>query len=55
MDVVPESENSLEGDDDKIYMFFSENAIEYDFYSKLLVSRVARVCKVSVISLLLTV
>ncbi|KAI7791369.1 semaphorin-4E [Triplophysa rosa] len=45
MDVVPESENSPEGDDDKIYMFFNENAIEYDFYSKLLVSRVAKVCK----------
>nr|XP_055073783.1 semaphorin-4E [Misgurnus anguillicaudatus] len=45
MDVIPESENSPDGDDDKIYMFFSEHAIEYDFYSKLLVSRVARVCK----------
>ncbi|XP_051980479.1 semaphorin-4E-like [Xyrauchen texanus] len=45
MDVVPESEDSPEGDDDKIYMFFSENAIEYDFYNKLVVSRVARVCK----------
>lgn len=54
MDVVPESENSPEGDDDKIYMFFNENAIEYDFYSKLLVSRVAKVCKVSEISLPVT-
>ncbi|XP_073688826.1 semaphorin-4E-like [Garra rufa] len=45
MDVVPESEDSPEGDDDKIYMFFSENAVEYDFYNKLVVSRVARVCK----------
>ncbi len=46
MDVVPESEDSPEGDDDKVYMFFSENAVEYDFYNKLVVSRVARVCKV---------
>uniref|UniRef100_W5LEF0 Si:ch211-129c21.1 n=1 Tax=Astyanax mexicanus TaxID=7994 RepID=W5LEF0_ASTMX len=45
MDVVPESVDSPDGDDDKIYMFFSENAVEYDFYSKLIVSRVARVCK----------
>ncbi len=46
MDVVPEGEDSPEGDDDKVYMFFSENAVEYDFYNKLVVSRVARVCKV---------
>ncbi|XP_036374921.1 semaphorin-4E-like [Megalops cyprinoides] len=45
MDVVRESENSSDGDDDKVYMFFSENAVEYDFPSKLMVSRVARVCK----------
>ncbi|KAK2907034.1 hypothetical protein Q8A67_006019 [Cirrhinus molitorella] len=45
MDMVPESEDSPEGDDDKVYMFFSENAVEYDFYNKLVVSRVARVCK----------
>ncbi|XP_072516478.1 semaphorin-4E [Salminus brasiliensis] len=45
MDVVPESMDSPENDDDKIYMFFSENAVEFDFYSKLVVSRVARICK----------
>ncbi|KAG1939679.1 semaphorin-4E isoform X1 [Pimephales promelas] len=45
MDMVPESEDSPEGDDDKVYMFFSENAVEYDFFNKLVVSRVARVCK----------
>ncbi|XP_036376998.1 semaphorin-4E-like isoform X1 [Megalops cyprinoides] len=45
MDVVRESEDSSDGDDDKVYMFFSENAVEYDFPSKLMVSRVARVCK----------
>ncbi|CAL8308998.1 unnamed protein product [Lota lota] len=45
MDHIPESADSAEGDDDKVYLFFSENAMEYDFYSKLTVSRVARVCK----------
>lgn len=47
MDVVAESFNSPDGDDDKVYLFFSENAVEYDFYSKVAVSRVARVCKVN--------
>lgn len=46
MDMVPESEHSTDGDDDKVYLFFSENAVEYDFFNKLMVSRVARVCKV---------
>ncbi|XP_068449183.1 semaphorin-4E [Clinocottus analis] len=45
MDFVGESVGSPDGDDDKVYMFFSENAMEYDFYSKVTVSRVARVCK----------
>lgn len=45
MDFVGESFDSLDGDDDKVYFFFSENAMEYDFYSKVAVSRVARVCK----------
>lgn len=46
MDFVGESLDSPDGDDDKVYLFFSENAMEYDFYSKVAVSRVARVCKV---------
>ncbi|AWP11342.1 putative semaphorin-4E-like [Scophthalmus maximus] len=45
MDFVGESFDSSDGDDDKVYLFFSENAMEYDFYSKVAVSRVARVCK----------
>lgn len=40
-----ESEFSPEGDDDKVYLFFSETAVECDCYNKLVVSRVARVCK----------
>ncbi|XP_034559702.1 semaphorin-4E [Notolabrus celidotus] len=40
-----ESEMSEDGDDDKVYVFFSETAVECDCYNKLVVSRVARVCK----------
>lgn len=43
---MPESEKSAEGEDDKVYLFFSETAVECDCYNKLVVSRVARVCKV---------
>ncbi|XP_061461903.1 semaphorin-4A-like [Rhineura floridana] len=32
-------------DDDKVYFFFGETAKEFDFFEKLIVSRVARVCK----------
>ncbi|XP_054619788.1 semaphorin-4E [Dunckerocampus dactyliophorus] len=42
---MPESDQSDEGDDDKVYLFFSESAVECDCYNKLVVSRVARVCK----------
>ncbi|KAM4728520.1 semaphorin-4E isoform 1-T2 [Anableps anableps] len=42
---MPESEQSKDGDDDKVYLFFSETAVEFDCYNKLGVSRVARVCK----------
>ncbi|XP_041260581.1 semaphorin-4C [Onychostruthus taczanowskii] len=40
---VPESAGS--GDDDKVYFFFSERAVEYDCYAEQVVARVARVCK----------
>ncbi|KAF5897301.1 semaphorin-4E-like isoform X1, partial [Clarias magur] len=42
---VAEGKDNPEGDDDKIYLFFSEAALEYNSYKKLDVSRVARVCK----------
>nr|XP_046169713.1 semaphorin-4E-like [Oncorhynchus gorbuscha] len=45
LDVVPESMNNLDGDDDKVYMFFSEEAMEFDLPAQIRVSRVARVCK----------
>lgn len=37
-----------DGEDDKIYYFFTEVSVEYEFFSKLLIPRVARVCKVGV-------
>ncbi|XP_060726931.1 semaphorin-4E-like [Tachysurus vachellii] len=43
---VAEGDDNPEGDDDKIYLFFNEIAVEYDTYSKMEMSRVARVCKV---------
>lgn len=46
---MPESEKSDQGDDDKVYLFFSETAVECDCYNKLVVSRVARVCKVKTV------
>lgn len=42
---VPESVGSYTGDDDKVYFFFSERAVEYDCYTEQVVARVARVCK----------
>lgn len=44
--LVRESLGSKEGDDDKIYFFFSERALELDCDTELTVARVARVCKV---------
>lgn len=43
---IPESKGSKEGDDDKVYLFFREIAVEFDYQNKMVVSRVARVCKV---------
>ncbi|XP_054845856.1 semaphorin-4F [Eublepharis macularius] len=36
---------SRDGEDDKIYFFFTETAREYDSFEKVRVARVARVCK----------
>ncbi|XP_062399079.1 semaphorin-4C [Sardina pilchardus] len=43
--VVRESRSSSEGDDDKIYFFFSERAVDLDCDPELTVARVARICK----------
>lgn len=45
--LVRESTGSKDGDDDKIYFFFSERALELDCDTELTVARVARVCKVT--------
>ncbi|NXD14222.1 SEM4E protein, partial [Nothocercus nigrocapillus] len=45
MEIVQESESHPNGDDDKIYVFFTETAVEFEFFDKLLVSRIARICK----------
>ncbi|XP_074020130.1 semaphorin-4E-like [Numenius arquata] len=45
MEIVRESESNPNGDDDKIYVFFTETAVEFDFYDKVLVSRIARICR----------
>ncbi|XP_061119593.1 semaphorin-4D isoform X1 [Conger conger] len=44
-DVIREGKNSLDGEDDKIYYFFTEVSVEYEFFGKLLIPRIARVCK----------
>ncbi|XP_035877341.1 semaphorin-4D isoform X4 [Phyllostomus discolor] len=44
-DVIRESPESTEGGDDKIYFFFTEVSVEYEFVFKLMIPRVARVCK----------
>ncbi|XP_058473565.1 semaphorin-4D isoform X2 [Solea solea] len=44
-DVIKEGHNAASGEDDKIYFFFTEVSVEYEFFGKLLIPRVARVCK----------
>ncbi|KAM4876437.1 LOW QUALITY PROTEIN: semaphorin-4D-like [Thomomys bottae] len=44
-DVIRKSSDSPGHDDDKVYFFFTEVSMEYDFISRLKVPRVARVCK----------
>uniref|UniRef100_A0A3Q2X916 Ssemaphorin 4F n=1 Tax=Hippocampus comes TaxID=109280 RepID=A0A3Q2X916_HIPCM len=39
------ADNNVTGEDDRIYFFFNEAAMEYNFYSKVRVPRVARVCR----------
>ncbi|NWU69980.1 SEM4E protein, partial [Pterocles burchelli] len=45
MEIVRESDSNPNGDDDKIYVFFTETAVEFEFYDKLLVPRIARICR----------
>ncbi|XP_048203656.1 semaphorin-4D-like [Perognathus longimembris pacificus] len=44
-DVIQKAPGSPEGKDDKVYFFFTEVSVEYEFVYKLKIPRVARVCK----------
>ncbi|XP_073431434.1 semaphorin-4D isoform X2 [Dendrobates tinctorius] len=44
-DIIRAPENNPEGDDDKVYFFFTEVSVEYEFFNKLQIPRIARVCK----------
>ncbi|XP_007558999.1 semaphorin-4D isoform X2 [Poecilia formosa] len=44
-DVIRAEKHRGDGEDDKIYYFFTEVSVEYEFFGKLLIPRVARVCK----------
>lgn len=45
-DVIRADQNSTDGEDDKVYFFFTEASVEYEFVGKLMIPRIARVCKV---------
>ncbi|XP_074851171.1 semaphorin-4D isoform X2 [Carettochelys insculpta] len=44
-DVIRADKNSTEGEDDKVYFFFTEMSVEYEFVGKLMIPRISRVCK----------
>uniref|UniRef100_A0A3B5KZU4 Semaphorin 4D n=1 Tax=Xiphophorus couchianus TaxID=32473 RepID=A0A3B5KZU4_9TELE len=44
-DVIRAEKHRGDGEDDKVYYFFTEVSVEYEFFGKLLIPRVARVCK----------
>ncbi|XP_068033290.1 semaphorin-4D isoform X2 [Anomalospiza imberbis] len=44
-DVIRANPSSTDGEDDKIYFFFTEVSLEYEFVGKLMIPRIARVCK----------
>ncbi|XP_053265070.1 semaphorin-4D isoform X3 [Podarcis raffonei] len=44
-DVIRADPNSADEDDDKVYFFFTEVSVEYEFLGKLMIPRIARVCK----------
>lgn len=46
-DVMRERPDGLDSGDDRVYFFFTEVSVEYEFVFKLMIPRVARVCKVS--------
>ncbi|XP_044302519.1 semaphorin-4D isoform X1 [Varanus komodoensis] len=44
-DVIRADPDSADEDDDKVYFFFTEVSVEYEFLGKLMIPRIARVCK----------
>ncbi|XP_075405934.1 semaphorin-4D isoform X1 [Tenrec ecaudatus] len=44
-DVIRRNFSDTEGEDDKVYFFFMEVSVEYEFVFKLMIPRIARVCK----------
>ncbi|XP_042311700.1 semaphorin-4D isoform X2 [Sceloporus undulatus] len=44
-DVIRADPDSAGEDDDKVYFFFTEVSVEYEFLGKLMIPRIARVCK----------
>ncbi|XP_034366101.1 semaphorin-4D isoform X4 [Arvicanthis niloticus] len=44
-DVIQKRPDGTESEDDKVYFFFTEVSVEYEFVFKLMIPRVARVCK----------
>ncbi|XP_066474536.1 semaphorin-4D isoform X2 [Tiliqua scincoides] len=44
-DVIRADSYNPDGDDDKVYFFFTEVSVEYEFLGKLMIPRIARVCK----------
>ncbi|XP_066113621.1 semaphorin-4D isoform X1 [Saccopteryx bilineata] len=44
-DVIRGKPEGSEGEDDRVYFFFTEVSVEYEFVLKLTIPRVARVCK----------
>lgn len=43
--MIQKGPDGTEGEDDKVYFFFTEVSVEYEFVFKLMIPRVARVCK----------
>lgn len=48
--MIHKSPDGTEAEDDKVYFFFTEVSVEYEFVFKLMIPRVARVCKVGAAS-----
>ncbi|KAM5228038.1 semaphorin-4D [Ctenodactylus gundi] len=44
-DVIRSHAEGADGEDDRVYFFFTEVSVEYEFVFKLMIPRVARVCK----------